>query len=139
MIHASITNLLLFHRFLDQNENYRAITKRAPFAGPSTEPSVSAKGKDRAEELSEDEDEVGEENDAGLDFGPLTEHELMAGHVVKERLTRVLDSPSLKNHLLRSKNLLAILVSRVESSRVSEWSEPHAANRYADNRRAGKT
>lgn len=138
MIHASITNLLLFHRFLDQNENYRAITKRAPFAGPSTELSSSAKGKERAEDVAEEEeDEVGEENDAGLDFGPLTEHELMAGHVVKERLTRVLDSPSLKNHLLRSKNLLAILVSR--SGRVSEWSEPHTADRNADTRRAGKT
>lgn len=110
IIHGAVTNLLLFHRFLDQNETYRSMMKLPPLL--------------KAEECNLPDDDAGEaaddaDDDAAsgigrawdFDFPPLTEGELMAGHIVKERMIKILDHPSLVNHLLKNKNLLALIVS----------------------------
>lgn len=119
--HASVTNLLLFHRFLDQNPHYRASMRLPPL-----EPNQTAASETMAanEELAvpvvddEDGDEDDDEDDLTrptsdweLNFGPMSEEELMVGHVVKDRLLRLLDHPELRNHLLKRKNLLLLLVS----------------------------
>ena len=70
-----------------------------------------------AEIDSEDENDQADDvvsgvsGDWGLNFALLTESALMAGHVVKERLIKLLDHSMLKNHLLKRKNLLPLLVS----------------------------
>ena len=65
------------------------------------------------EEADEEEDEAVSPVDPAwnLSFGPMSEEELMIGHLVKERLVKLLEYPSLKNHLLKRKNLLQLLVS----------------------------
>jgi hypothetical protein len=88
VIHGSITNLLIFHLFLEMNENYRAIKKLGP------------------------EPAIGDSSSSEFDFRAMTEQELMTGHVVKERLIQLLDHPALQNHLLKSSNLLALIVSQ---------------------------
>lgn len=55
-------------------------------------------------------DENGEATASDLAFRPMTEAELMTGHLVKERLIAMLDHPGLQNHLLKCKNLLALIV-----------------------------
>lgn len=121
MLHGSITNLLLFHPFLELNENYRAIKKLGPLP---TAPAAPIPEPDQADpsgtttlagvEEEDDHDSTIDDDDGsgatGYDFGPMTEQELMTGHVVKERLIQLLEHPALQNHLLKSKNLLAILV-----------------------------
>lgn len=110
--HASITNLLLFHRFVDQNENYRAIAKTDPLqAAYSME--------DKGDEIAIDNDP--ESVDAfGLGFAPMTDSDLMIGLVAKERLMKLLDHPMLKNHLLKERNLLALLVRCASRGRLSD-------------------
>jgi len=49
-------------------------------------------------------------SDWGLTFSELTEEQLMNGFILRERLLKLLDHPSLTNHLLRAKNLLPLLV-----------------------------
>lgn len=91
----------MFHRFAGENEAYRSfnyIRSALPVA-------------------QDDNDYVEGDNDADnvhdweLSFGPMAESELMSGHLVKERLVKLLDHSMLKNHLLKSKNLLTLLVS----------------------------
>ncbi|WRT65885.1 uncharacterized protein IL334_002836 [Kwoniella shivajii] len=114
ILHAAVTNLLVFHRFLDQNYNYRAlIGKPLPVAPTDTAGKGSAVDAEERpnEQDSEDEQEDPSNDptsldDLGLDFPPLTEADLMAGHVVKQRLLQILDSSKLKNHILGTKNLL---------------------------------
>ncbi len=89
VLHGSITNLLVFHRFVEQNPNYRAILAQKQIGNGSSEAATLL----------------------NLNFPTLTEQDLMAGHIVKERLIRLLDHPSLENHLLRAKNLLPLIVS----------------------------
>lgn len=98
VLHGSITNLLIFHPFLEMNENYRAIKKLGPVPTDVVE-----------EE--EEEPAIGDSSTSGFDFRAMTEQELMTGHIVKERLIQLLDHPALQNHLLRATNLLALIVS----------------------------
>lgn len=117
VLHASITNLLVFHKFLERNVNYIAHTKSGnEEPQPDTAPI--------APELDTiDADDEKADNDASVDLGPvtagdwgltfptLTEAELMSGLVVQERVVKLLDHPGLTNHLLRARNLLPLLVS----------------------------
>ena len=96
--HSSITNLVVFHRFLEQNETYRAIIKG------------------RSWEHREGDGDVVAENALSMvgdweNVGPLSEVDLVTGVEVKERLVKLLDHPGLHGHLLRDRNLLPILVS----------------------------
>ncbi|WWD18115.1 hypothetical protein CI109_102564 [Kwoniella shandongensis] len=125
VLHGSITNLLVYHRFLDQNPNYLALTGKPlpPDAVLPQELEASGQretqGVDDAEAA--DEEDLGDEpadpnvddprsmDGWGFNFGPLSETELMAGHIVKHRLLSMLDHPMLKNHLLATRNLLTPL------------------------------
>nr|XP_019011884.1 uncharacterized protein I206_02720 [Kwoniella pini CBS 10737]OCF50665.1 hypothetical protein I206_02720 [Kwoniella pini CBS 10737] len=109
VLHASVTNLLVFHRFLEQNPNYCALIGKP------------LQSTDDANEDGADEPDSGDEDidpslddgskfvDWGFNFPTLTEADLMAGHAVKQRLLKMLDHPKLQNHLLRRKNLLPAL------------------------------
>lgn len=94
VLHGAMTNLLIFHPFLLLNGNYRAVKKLGPILKPTPE----------------DDPAIGDA--AGSDFSPLTEPEVMTGHIVKERLLLLLAHPGLQNHLLRYQNLLDLVVSR---------------------------
>ncbi|WVF70857.1 hypothetical protein IAT40_005651 [Kwoniella sp. CBS 6097] len=115
VLHASITNLLVFHRFLDQNANYRAIIGK-PMSEPTSDematPGAAGGGDGNAEEeqaVDPDVDDLRTIEEWGFNFSPLSESELMAGHVVKQRLLKMLDHPRLKSHLLRTTSLLPAL------------------------------
>lgn len=97
VLHGSITHCLIFHRYIEQNSHFKAIAAQ----------------KSAVEKASNDADRsIGATNDlTGLGFCLLSEADLMSGHVVKERIVRLLDHPSLNNHLLRARNLLSLLVS----------------------------
>lgn len=126
--HSSVTNLLIFHKYLDQNAHYRASMRLPPLTNmdaapavrgdPATDFAFTAQADD--EDLDDDDDDAVSQVDPGwsLSFGPLTEEELMVGHLVKERLIKLLDYPSLRNHLLKRKNLLQLLVSNQISLRL---------------------
>lgn len=65
--------------------------------------------------LMADDDEEAEstqqpEGGWNLDFPPLKEDEIYAGHEVRLRLIRILDHPNLRNHLLKAANLLHLIV-----------------------------
>jgi hypothetical protein len=135
-MHSTITNLLIFHRFIHLNPHYRASARLPPLSDDSTLPT----GMPAAVELPEPsapvtttgsvaEDEEGDEEEEdesiskqdslfNLNFGPITEEQLMAGHIVRERLLRLLEHPGLKNHLLRRKNLLPLVVSFIRKDSV---------------------
>ncbi|OCF33220.1 hypothetical protein I316_04961 [Kwoniella heveanensis BCC8398] len=112
VLHASITNLLVFHRFLEQNANYRAIigkTVSEPNPDEDATPGVAPDGEGNADEdqaIDPDVDDMKTIEEWGFNFSPLSESELMAGHVVKQRLLKMLDHPRLKSHLLRTVQLL---------------------------------
>ena len=57
-----------------------------------------------------DDEVIGKPTDWTLEFPPLSEHDLMSGHILKPRLLWLLDHPQLKNHLLARKNILPLLV-----------------------------
>lgn len=125
MTHASVTNLLLFHRFLEQNAHYRASMRLPPLepeqpaaieAAPAIEELTTPNlpGDDEEGDEDEEEDLTRPTSDWNLDFGPMSEEELMVGHVIKDRLLRLLDHPELRNHLLKRKNLLVLLVSHAQ-------------------------
>lgn len=96
--HATLTNLLVFHRFVEQNEYYRAA---APKGTKPTQDAVTD---------AEIYDDVESPEDWKLAFGPITESELMTGVAVKERLVKLLGHSKLANHLLKERNLLPWLV-----------------------------
>ncbi|KAI9634557.1 uncharacterized protein MKK02DRAFT_9015, partial [Dioszegia hungarica] len=109
VLHGSITNLLVFHPFLELNENYRAIKKLGPLPGSAPAPAPTS---DPAPAEDEDDPAIDDNGGTGLtgfDFRPITEPELMNGHIVKERLLQLLDHPALQNHLLKARNLLAMI------------------------------
>lgn len=109
IIHGALTNLLVFHSFLEQNENYKA-TKSEATVEPPTQPGVT--GSVEAEEADDPSIAPGPAtaSDWGLTFTDLNEEQLMNGFILRERLVKLLDHPSLTNHLLRAKNLLPLLV-----------------------------
>lgn len=120
-LHASMTNLFVFHRFLERNENYLSLAGRNE---PAPEVGLIDPGDGLADEDDEGEDDaldpvVGSvpksANEWGFEFSPLTEAQLMAGHLIRERLVKLLDHPSLQSHLLRVRNLLPILVSIIST------------------------
>jgi hypothetical protein len=108
IMYSSITNLLIFHRFLDDNENYRSLTNKplkakiAPIVVTSTEDGEDDAGLDKEPDVTKG---------LGFDFGPISEPDLSAGVIVKDRLLKLLDHPMLKNHLLKNKNMLPLIVS----------------------------
>nr|XP_019050604.1 hypothetical protein I302_01041 [Kwoniella bestiolae CBS 10118]OCF29534.1 hypothetical protein I302_01041 [Kwoniella bestiolae CBS 10118] len=111
VLHAAITNILVFHRFLDQNPNYRALVGK-PLDSLVEENDAD----DGPDEPDEDDDlidpaltDATKFNDWGFDFPAVSEAELMAGHSIKPRLLKMLEHPGLQNHLLRTKNLLPTL------------------------------
>lgn len=111
IIHASITNMLVFHRFLSQNANYRSLAYREAAPAP-----IDDNGpEDELAEVDDDGSAAQEVSQAahewGLNFGPLNEADLSAGIIIKERLVQLLDHPLLENHLLRYKNVLLLIVS----------------------------
>ena len=99
----------MFHAFLDQNENYKA-TRSGSALEPPVQPGVT--GSVEAEEADDPSIAPGPAtaSDWGLTFTDLTEEQLMNGFILRERLIKLLDHPSLTNHLLRAKNLLPLLV-----------------------------
>jgi hypothetical protein len=105
-----MTNLLVFHAFLDQNENYRAT--KAGMAAAVSEAQLGVTGSVEADEADDPSIAPGPAtaSDWGLTFTELTEEQLMNGFIIRERLVKLLDHPSLTNHLLRAKNLLPLLV-----------------------------
>jgi hypothetical protein len=112
IIHAALTNLLVFHTYLQQNDTYRATKLEQPVTETVQQSGVS-------DALEDDDGEADDSaiapgpataSDWGLSFSELTETQLMNGFVLKERLLKLLDHPSLTNHLLRAKNLLPLLV-----------------------------
>ena len=110
-MHASITNLLVFHRFVHLNPHYQAHIR---YSAKEPDDSLDA---DRDKDLPKAEDSEDDEADDGEDlsglptFPRLHEAELMAGLVPRDRLVELLKSPVLKNHLLKARNLLYHLVS----------------------------
>jgi hypothetical protein len=110
IIHAALTNLLVFHVFLDQNENYRST--KAGMAATELQPQLGVTGSVEVEEADDPSIAPGPAtaSDWGLTFTDLTEEQLMNGFILRERLVQLLDHPSLTNHLLRAKNLLPLLV-----------------------------
>ncbi|WWC87968.1 uncharacterized protein L201_002870 [Kwoniella dendrophila CBS 6074] len=118
VLHASITNLLIFHRFLDQNPNYQSLVgKPIKALGGEAEPeSIEIDPEDEGDEQESGDEQVDPSladtqhmTDMVFDFSPLTEANLMSGHIVKQRLLTMLEHPGLQNHLLRTKNLLPTL------------------------------
>lgn len=111
-LHAAITNLLVFHAFLDENPNYRA-TKYGYTNNnePESEEIVEAPAAADTEVESAIAAGPATASDWGLKFPDLTESDMMNDLVVGERLLKLLDHPSLSNHLLRAKNLLPLLAS----------------------------
>jgi hypothetical protein len=95
-MYASNTNCLIYHPFILDNPNYRAHARLPPLSSET--------------DASLDVTEGTEQDIWGLSFTPLTENDLIAGHLVKERFIKVLDHPALTNHLLKNRNLLAVLV-----------------------------
>jgi hypothetical protein len=102
---------LVFHAFLDENPNYRSL--KYGYSAANAEPE-----KEDVEVAAVDSDgEVAvtsgpaTASDWGLQFPDLTESDMMNDLVIRERLAKLLDHPSLSNHLLRAKNLLPLLVS----------------------------
>lgn len=123
MLHAAVTNLLVFHRFLNQNDHYRAHSEGKEMWRPTFEPVAPELDSIDADDERADNDTSVPTGPAtahewGLSFARLTESELMSGLVVKDRLLKLLEHPGLTNHLLRAKNLLPLLVSEtyVDSS-----------------------
>lgn len=105
VLHASITNLIVYHSFLQQCPVWRSMN------GQYVEPDEAAL---RPEDLDSGDDEehgVMYTHDWGFNFGPMNDVDLRAGHMIKERLKRMLDHPDLENHLLRRANLMPLLVS----------------------------
>lgn len=116
MLHAAITNLLVFHKFLDQNDQYRAHTQVQAVSTAAVAPvAPELDSIDADDERADNDTSVvagpATANEWGLSFPTMTESELMTGLVVKDRLLKLLDHPGLTNHLLRAKNLLPLLVS----------------------------
>lgn len=126
VIHGAITNLVIFHKFLEENSGYRASQGKeiaaVPATGDGMPPVLNTEEAVPEEEKGDEEEEDGEQGDSftnnslpisdwGLDFTPLIEEELMAGHVPRQRILSILDHPNLTNHLLGTKNLLILLVS----------------------------
>ena len=116
MLHAAVTNLLVFHKFLDQNDHYRAHSEGKQTSRPAIAPVAPELDSIDADDERADNDTSVPAGPAtahewGLSFPPLTETELMTGLVVKDRLLKLLEHPGLTNHLLRAKNLLPLLVS----------------------------
>lgn len=110
-IHAALTNLLVFHAFLEENPNYRVMKYGYNHQAEPEDEQV-----DESVIMGQDGDAsatpgLATANDWGLQFPPLTETDMMNGLVIRERLTKLLDHPGLSNHLLRAKNLLPLLVS----------------------------
>ena len=113
-----MTNVLVYHRFLDSNENYRGLFAHLNAEDqPKTTTSNTYDGLidpalDEEDQIEEDLADA-ESTNVGwdIDFPLLSEDELAVGNVVKERLMYLLDHPNLKNHLLKARNLLQVLVS----------------------------
>jgi hypothetical protein len=106
--HGSTTHLLVFHKYLEQNASYRSMKQLPPL--PAVRPRLNASnGDDDAED-----DQTGNAQGLDIDRTPLTESDLMAGIIPKQRLIQILDHPGLTNHLLRDKNLLELLVGNRE-------------------------
>lgn len=101
-LHGANTSVLVYRKFLDQNPNYRAHMRMT-----SQEP--EAKEEKDVDELEAEPVEDGEVENLGFNFTPFSEMELVAGHIPRERLIRVLDHPGLKNHLLGNHHLLQVL------------------------------
>jgi hypothetical protein len=112
VMHASITNLVVYHSFLHQCPVWKSIHNQQDEAQGTAQAVDNA---DAHEADSDDGEEDGQaaSTDWGFNFGPISDHELRAGHVVKERLIRLLDHQDLENHLLRRANLIPLLVSSV--------------------------
>nr|XP_018264916.1 uncharacterized protein I303_03097 [Kwoniella dejecticola CBS 10117]OBR87074.1 hypothetical protein I303_03097 [Kwoniella dejecticola CBS 10117] len=109
VLHASITNLLVFHLFLDQNPNYCALVGK-PLQSANDDNDEGADEPESGDEYMDPAlDDGSKFANWGFDFPVLSEADLMAGHAVKQRLLRMLDHPKLQNHLLRTKNLLPAL------------------------------
>ena len=107
---SAMTNLFVFHRFLQQNSNYQSLTNLR-----GNQPADDAEEADATVHIAGDEVEQSDapQNVEGFDlnYSPMTEDEVLAGHLVKARLLELLDHPNLKNHLLKSRMLLPVLVS----------------------------
>lgn len=102
-LHGSNTNVLVFRKFLDKNPNYQA--HKPPLKDEPEEPQPEAPHAVAAEAG----DSATEVQGLGFNFTPFSEIELVAGHVPKSRLLKVLDHPSLKNHLLGNHHLLQVI------------------------------
>lgn len=103
-LHGANTSILVFRKFLDQNPNYKAHMRKS-----SHEPEVKDEHKEEDGEAEPEPEEDGEVENLGFNFTPFSEMELVAGHIPRERLIRVLDHPGLKNHLLGNHHLLQVL------------------------------
>lgn len=100
-LNGSSTSLLVYRRFLEQNPQYRAHQRLDE---------VDVKNEVADEEDGSAAPEAGVDGQSlGFDFQPFSEAELAAGHIPKERLLKVLESPGLRNHLLGNHNLLQVL------------------------------
>lgn len=129
MVHATLTNLLIHHKFLAKNDEYQLLQRRiagtisasavpGASAGPSKSPPSTL-----ADAMDDEDGPIIEEDSAdGLEgskqtslvdvtFPELSHDSALNVSVLRERLLILLDHPSLENHLLRTNNLLYILVS----------------------------
>ncbi|KAK8865706.1 hypothetical protein IAR55_000851 [Kwoniella newhampshirensis] len=117
VLHGAITNLLVYHRFLDQNPNYLSLIGKTVPSDPAMQSNDDAAMDVDVGEEEENGDDVVDPNvddlrsidEWGFNFGSLSEADLMAGHMVRHRLLNMLEHPMLKNHLLATKNLLVPL------------------------------
>ncbi|KAL1410906.1 hypothetical protein Q8F55_001849 [Vanrija albida] len=112
-VHGSSTSVLVYRRFVEQNVHYLANIARDVKTEPPTAPATPAQYDDDDEVLETAEGSeartIFNPNDLGFNFQPFSELELNVGHIPKERLIRVLDHPSLKNHLLGNHHLLGLI------------------------------
>lgn len=100
--HGAVTNILIYHRFVDQNENFRNYDRQQK----------AILGIQSGQDGQLADPEESNPTSAGLtgnEFPPLKEIELVTGHVVQERLVQLLDSPSLANHLLKMVHIVEIV------------------------------
>lgn len=126
ILHAAITNLLVFHKFLDQNLNYRAHIRADDQEQEEVAPVAPELDTIDADDERADNDHTvalgpSTAGEWGLNFAPLTEAQLMSGLTVNERMVKLLDHPGLTNHLLRAKNLLPLLVRGPLCPKGIQW------------------
>ncbi|WVQ85486.1 hypothetical protein IAT38_007651 [Cryptococcus sp. DSM 104549] len=120
VILMSATNILVFHKFLHLNTDYIALARRFDDIPERLDQDQAQQAiedidlDDQAvaqpeQKVNPNVDDLTLFNQWGFKFTSFTESELLAGHVVQQRVLEILGHPHLKNHLLRPLHLLSVI------------------------------